>query len=705
MKRLLRAFRFCTPGLVLGILAFAEQVHAQGAPVAAAAPAATSGLLNGSAGVGGWLLGTVLEPLTYAMLMLSSFILWVAGLVFNWVIVRTVFQFGTYFGTSDGMLTAWGVMRDVSNIGLLFSFIFMGVLLILNVEEGGHGHGGGISAKKALPRLIIFAVLLNFSLFATQAVIDVSNSLSAVFAEQAGQKCDTAAAEDDCINIGISALVNQRAGIGSIWGAQKLEINNPLKKSIVYIGLSIFVMVTAMVLWAAAIMFVYRAVVLSFLMITSPIGFAGLAIPTLNKIAKDWWSKLISQSFWAPAYLLLIFISLKVTETLAATPGSGGLAEAISGSGGGITRSASGNFQIVIVFMIVIGFMMASLVVATKMGASGAKFATQTAGALTLGTAGFVGRRTLGRASTRIASTIRRSPLGETNLGRKLAGVADYGSKASYSLRNVGTKAMGAAGTGVNLGTANKTAGHGYHGIEEKAEKDRVDYAKSLRGSRQESFNERDARVAREQTDLGQRRVAAAEAVRTTTAGAVAAGTAATTARTNFNTQQQQVAALRSQAAQNPQDAAVQGRLMQAEQILARREAELSQADQALTQARAAAAQALETQTAARDERVDERTRRAVSENTRQNNYADNIAHEETLQMMPRIMGIPILNERHGVTLAGHANHNAVGAIRRYAGMSDNDRLLVAMRDSLSRVGQQAPAAPAAAGGAPPAAH
>ncbi len=65
------------------------------------------------------------------------------------------------------MLIAWGILRDIGNIVILFGFILMGVMMILDLES--------FNVRKALPRLLIFAVLLNFSLFASEAVVDVAN--------------------------------------------------------------------------------------------------------------------------------------------------------------------------------------------------------------------------------------------------------------------------------------------------------------------------------------------------------------------------------------------------------------------------------------------------------------------------------------------------------------------------------------------------
>lgn len=369
--------------------------------------------------------GMLFVAVGFIFLTLSGMILFVAGTVFNWVVLRTVFQFGEYFGTSDGMLVAWGVMRDIANIGLLFGFILMGVLLILNVDGGGHGHGGGISAKRAIPRLIIFAVLLNFSLFASQFVIDVANAFGSSFTSLAGTECSTAVTTEagnnggqsleECSNLGISGKVLQAAGLTNIFGDGRGDLQailsnlagRPYSYAVSLIMLSIFVLVTAFVLLAGAIMLVIRVVVLSFLMVTSPIGFAGMVIPGLGKIASQWWHTLISQSFFAPVYLLLIFISIKLTEGL--MQGEASLTNAIIADKG---VAISGNIQVVMVFLIVIGFMIASLITAQKLGAMGAGAATAFAGRAVTYPLSAGGRMTLGRGSARALKTY------ETAMGR-----------------------------------------------------------------------------------------------------------------------------------------------------------------------------------------------------------------------------------------------------------------------------------------------
>ncbi|MEK7201828.1 MAG: hypothetical protein AAB737_04300 [Patescibacteria group bacterium] len=622
----------------------------------------------------GKLPGMLFAGLGFLLLTLSALILGIAGTVFNWVVIRTVFQFALYFGTSAGMLVAWGVLRDIANIALLFGFIFVGIATILNTQSVE-----GYTAKKALPRLIIFAVLLNFSLFATQAIIDVANGFSSVFAAYAGQEqCDqgvsttgsSGQSQAACANLGISSKILEAAGMHNInpfkvgtLTALSQAWEQPYTYTVMLIMLSLMVTVTAMVLIAATIMLVVRVVVLSLLMVTSPIGFAGMAIPSLNKIAQDWWHKLINQAFFAPLFLLMIFVSLKLVEGLQS--GEATIADAIlgnTGSGGGTT---AGNMQVVMVFMIVIGFMIGALMIAQKMGAYGASFATKTAGGIAFGAHGFVARRTVGRVSGKIASKLRGTKFAEGNFGRLVVGAADAGSKASYSTRNLAGGLL--KGTGVDVGKANKTAGHGYHGIEEKAEKARLDYAKTLQ-DRNETDEEYKIRMAALKRDHEQN----ARDLSKSEAAVPVAEEAKRVVKELLATQESELRRMQTIVTQNPGSAAAQRDLVAAEQNVARTNEDLTQADRNLADATRALASAQETRTKLSKTTTDKIT---VKGSDRQKAYAENIKHEGDLDFIG-LKGIR-------VTAASHGNHAAAAKILKDANKSDLDKALDALKKEM----------------------
>lgn len=341
-------------------------------------------------------LGFVFKVIAYLILSFSDLILYLVGWLFDLVVNYTVFGFGKYFSVSQGLIQAWGVLRDVSNIALIFGFVMIGVATMLDIH--------GYEVKKTLPRLIIFAVLLNFSLLASEVIIDTSNVFASVLYSQsgAGGTCSgakTTGAEggDACGTTSISGKILTMGGVFSIFNTeggasgtlgsdgapvadqsgnttQSSSFASNTQKGMTYLGLAIFVTIAAVVLLAGAIMLIVRAVVLTFLMVLSPIGFAGLAVPPLEKYAAMWWEKILSQSFFAPVYLLLILISLKIGEGIQTGLGGGAnlehalMADAASG----------GSIVIILIFALMIGFMVASLIVAKQMGAMGADFAIST---------------------------------------------------------------------------------------------------------------------------------------------------------------------------------------------------------------------------------------------------------------------------------------------------------------------------------------
>jgi hypothetical protein len=351
------------------------------------------------------------------ILSISNFLLTIAGVLFNYAVVKTVFQFSSVIGNSAGILLAWGILRDIGNLVLLFGFIFMGIATILELST--------YSAKKALPGLIIFAILMNFSLFVAEAVIDTSNVFaSALYSQANTDPCnsivkDASGGQTDClVNVGIAGSIMQATGLASAFDAafqkdpQGTDVNDN-QVTVTIIMLALFSTIGALVLFAGAIMLILRAVILSFLMVLAPIGFAGMAIPPLQSLAKRWWDKLLSESFFAPVFLLLIFISLKVTEGMAGGGSRGNESLAVA-----LTHTDTGAMGVFLIFAIVIGFLIASLVIAKNMGAAGASFATKTATGLVFGGVALGANQVFNRAGRLARTTIQDSRFAESRVGK-----------------------------------------------------------------------------------------------------------------------------------------------------------------------------------------------------------------------------------------------------------------------------------------------
>ncbi len=317
--------------------------------------------------------------------MVFAAILGLVGGILNWVMLITVFQYSTYFGNSEGMLVAWSVLRDLGNIILLFGFIFIGLQTILNI--------GHFSVSKALPRLVIFAILINFSLFVSEAVVDVSNVFASTIYTQAEQvNCTDNKNMEECSNNGIAGRIMKEsgfAGIFSVDSAFKEAWGSPngVDMFFLYFCLIILVLVMIVVFIAAIILFIIRAVVLMLLLVTSPIGFVGMAIPQLEEFSSMWWKKLISNAIFAPVFLLMLLVGLKIMDGASGIFNAGGASLTVA-----LMQGSTGTGGIFILYSLIIGFMVAALMSAKSLGAVGGSFVVGKATAL--------GKSTLSGAKT-----------------------------------------------------------------------------------------------------------------------------------------------------------------------------------------------------------------------------------------------------------------------------------------------------------------
>ncbi len=422
------------------------------------------------------------------IMSLFAWLVGVAALTLNYTVYFTVVTMGDYVNNLSAIGVTWQILRDIGNIMLIFGFLAVGITTILNVDW----YGGG---KKMLPMMFVAAVFLNFSLFISEAVIDTGNLFATQFYTQINGgtlptreslSATTVASE------GISNKIMGQLGLQTIYTAGKVRpevFKGGNTWLIGFMGIILF-LVTAFVMFALAFILIARFVILIFLIILSPVGFAGLAIPQLRKRAGQWWEKLFEQTITAPVLLLMLYIALAVitdVQFLTGFCGSGTCTKDWTGfvSGNDLTGFAS----MLLSFLVAMGLLIAVVIQSKNLSAFGASWASKTAGALTFGATAFGMRSTAGWGLQGASQAIRRSRIGGTKTGRVLAGTFDRGAKASFDVRGI---AMGGGlkGIGVDAGDAQKG---GYRARRETAIKGHQGYIKSVG----EAFDE--AGISKEQ--------------------------------------------------------------------------------------------------------------------------------------------------------------------------------------------------------------
>ncbi len=258
---------------------------------------------------------TSLNKLGNLMLGISSWFLAQAGGLMDKSIEYSV-NIGSQKGLEKSVEVGWKVFRDVANMFFIFILLYIAIATILQLNS--------FDTKRTLAKLIVVALLINFSLFATRVVIDFSNVISNGFYTEITNNRTLGIAEQFTEKVGIIGIYKVSKTTDGVTNVV-LEKAGDGKDAVFKVGLlgSVFLIILAFVFLAGAIMFIMRTIILLFLMVLSPLAFLGSILPATAGYARRWWHALISNAFLAPIYLLLIWITLETIKGLTKVTGEG----------------------------------------------------------------------------------------------------------------------------------------------------------------------------------------------------------------------------------------------------------------------------------------------------------------------------------------------------------------------------------------------
>ncbi len=378
-----------------------------------------------------------MAPVMNTIMKIFAWLLGVAAITLDNTVYYTVVTMGSVVNNLSAVGVAWRVLRDIGNIILIFGFLAIGICIILEVKWYGGGY-------HMLPVLLFAAVALNFSLFISEAVIDTGNLFATQFYTQInGGKAAGGKNLSDITSEGISQKILAQLGFPTIYGdaQHKPELFTPDAGILVnFMGVILF-MVTAFVFFSLAFILIARFVVLVFLVILSPVGIAGLAMPKLEGYARKWWDQLFMQTITAPILLLMLYIALAVITDVNFLTGFGAASGGWTGLASGHVTAFAGTM---LSFLIAMGLLLAVTLLAKNLSAFGSSQAMKWGGRLSFGaasyaTSGLLGgsafalRRGIvqrfnptsdrGRATQRLASRVLRYGEGVRMDARRLPGV------------------------------------------------------------------------------------------------------------------------------------------------------------------------------------------------------------------------------------------------------------------------------------------
>ncbi len=276
---------------------------------------------------------------------------------------------------SPAVSNGWAIVRDVCNMFFVLILLVIAFATILKIEN--------YSYKKWLPKLILMAILINFSKTICGLLIDFAQVIMLTFVNA----FKDIAAGNLITNLGITEILtlannSDSVGFWAIVGAYVLGL--------IYIIIALVVIVTMLA------MLVMRIVMIWIYIVLSPAAYLMSAFPGGQKYASQWWTEFSKNLIVGPVLAFFIWLSFVSLQTPTSTDFPVGSADAqtvagqagISGQGAAPTSASSASSpDVFIKFVIAIGMLIGGLKISQEIGGAAGSIAGKGMSKITKGAA------------------------------------------------------------------------------------------------------------------------------------------------------------------------------------------------------------------------------------------------------------------------------------------------------------------------------
>lgn len=191
----------------------------------------------------------------------------------------------------------WVIIRDLANMAIVIALMIIAFYTVLNKESYEY--------KKMLPKLILAAILVNFSKLIAGVMIDLGQVVMMTFVHA----FEGIAAGNLTYGFGLQDMMSVRnAAEGAGMGAEISDwtVFGALVLGVIMVTVALGVVVTM------AVMLLVRVVVLWLLIIFSPIAYVAGLIPGGQKYTSQWWGSFGKYIIFGPVLAFLFWLSMTV---------------------------------------------------------------------------------------------------------------------------------------------------------------------------------------------------------------------------------------------------------------------------------------------------------------------------------------------------------------------------------------------------------
>lgn len=294
---------------------------------------------------------------------LLELITWALGL-FTLLVIEVLIAFASYNGFADAQIvqTGWRIVRDITNMFFIVILLVSAFATIIGYDTASFHY------KRVLPKLLLMAVLVNFSLTIIQLLVDFSQVIMLTFVNAFQQ----AAAGNFVNGLGMTdvlRLPGSEEASASGGSAPQINLVNIILSLMLAVVLLTIMLATMIIL---TLYLIVRIVGIWVALIFSPAAFLATALPQrigkyMGQIGQEYWGRLMGLLTGGPVIAFFLWLTLSTVQQA----GENGLAPALNLASDNeaiqfLISSGAGNSNHIASFIIGVTLMMMGVGVAVK---------------------------------------------------------------------------------------------------------------------------------------------------------------------------------------------------------------------------------------------------------------------------------------------------------------------------------------------------
>jgi len=325
--------------------------------------------------------------IAWVVFYIEYFMATIAGVLIALIVyfVGVLLTLNTQIVNDFTVQTGFGVTLSIANLAFILGIIIIAISTILRSSSYG--------MKQILWKLIVAAILVNFSLVICAPIIGFADELTSYFLTSVP---GGGSGVNGFAQALAGAFTPQKAFLGltsdgnnlgttvngkTIQGNSGSTFANMLTPLISVVFVAGFLVIIVVVLAIFMVQLLMRYIWLSLLLILMPLAWLGWVFPAFSGSWHKWWHHFIRWTFFAPLVTFFIWLAIVTSSQLGQLPALTGAAgnPVISGISSNIGNFVADMAQSIIQMILVAGLAVGGMMAANSMGITAAGTAVNAA--------------------------------------------------------------------------------------------------------------------------------------------------------------------------------------------------------------------------------------------------------------------------------------------------------------------------------------